>query len=56
MFRGFGGLKMVPEVIIVIDDNKKLREKLIHESRYLCPTPSITLNFLLLYLIPKKIY
>ena len=33
MFRGSVGLKLVPEVIHVIDDVKKVGEKLIPESQ-----------------------
>ena len=39
MFRGFWGLKMVPQVPTVIDGYKKIVEKLIHESDYFAPTP-----------------
>ena len=40
MFRGFWGLKMVPQVPTVIDGYKKIVEKLIHESDLFAPTPS----------------
>ncbi len=35
MFRGFRGLKMIPEVFIDIDDNNKPQEKLNRETCYL---------------------
>ena len=35
MFKGVRGLKMVPEVINVVDNNKLPKEKLIHESQIL---------------------
>ena len=42
MFRGFWGLKMVPQVPTVIDGYKKIVEKLIHESDHFAPTPTVT--------------
>ncbi len=39
MFRGFRGLKLVSEVIIRIDDHKKIVLKWIHKSQYFRPSP-----------------
>ena len=44
MFRGFWGLKMVPQVPTVIDGYKKIVEKLIHESDHFAPTPIINIT------------
>ena len=43
--RGVRGPKMVPEVIISIDNNNWMVNELIHESRPNAPTPNNTINF-----------
>ena len=44
MFRGFMGLKTVPEVIMTLDGYKKFVLKLFHESRHFRPTPNDNLT------------
>ena len=41
MFKGSGGLKMVPEVLSNINDVKKVGNKLIHEINHTVMLPSL---------------